>query len=139
MRSDIIVLTETWLDPEQHKEEYDLQNHSISLNSGSRCKAMQIATYLKDKFKHVQNVITDGNSVTKVAAQEMDVIGVYTPRKRDSKDVIKQISDMIDDEKITVIGGKFIVWVFKQPNCMITKNLNERNFPQTVKQATHII
>ena len=69
----------------------------------------------------------------------MDVIGVYTSRKRDSKDVIKQISDMIDDEKITVIGGKFIVWVFKQPNCMITKNLNGQNFPQTVKQATHII
>ena len=32
MRSDIIVLTETWLDPEQHKEEYDFQNYSISLN-----------------------------------------------------------------------------------------------------------
>ena len=68
MRSDIIVLTETWLDPEQHKEEYDLQNYSISLNSGSRGKAIQIATYLKNKFKDVQNVITDGNSVTKVAA-----------------------------------------------------------------------
>ena len=45
---------------------------------------------------------------------------------------------MIDDEKITVIGGDFNVCFLKHPNNMISKNLDKLNFHQIVKQATHI-
>ena len=76
--------------------------------------------------------------MTKVSAKELDVIGVYKSSEGDSKDVIKQISDMIEDEKITVIGGDFNVCYYKHRNNIITKNLNELDFHQTVEQATHI-
>ena len=45
---------------------------------------------------------------------------------------------MIDDKKITVIGGDFNICVLKHPNNLMTKRLKESYFEQTVKQATHI-
>ena len=51
---------------------------------------------------------------------------------------MKQLEDMIDDTKITVIGGDFNICVLKHPKNFITKRLKELNFDQTVKDATHI-
>ena len=73
-KSDVIVLTETWLDPEQQDEEYKLLDYDVNLNSGGRGKG--IATYFNNKFNHVQNIRIDGYSMSKTSAKDLDVIGV---------------------------------------------------------------
>ena len=51
---------------------------------------------------------------------------------------MKQLEDMIDDTKITVIGGDFNICVLKNPNNLLTTKLKELHFDQIVEQATHI-
>ena len=135
-KSDGIVLTETWLDPEQQEAEYTLQNYAVSLNSGGRGKG--IASYFNNKFDHVQNIAAEGYSMSKISSKDLDVIGVYKSRLGDLQDILTKIEEMIDDKKITVIGGDFNICVLKHPNNLMTRKLKEKHFDQTVKQATHI-
>ena len=130
------MLTETWLDSEQQEEEYTLQNYAVSLNSGGRGKG--IASYFNNKFDHVQNIKTDGYSMSKISSRDLDVIGVYRSRLGDLQDIFTQLEDMIDDKKTTVIGGDFNICTLKAPNNLMTKKLKESHFDQIVKQATHI-
>ena len=136
MNSDVIMLMETWLDPEQQEDEYELQNYAVSLNSGGRGKG--IASYFKNNFNYVQNITTEGYSVSKISSKELDILGVYKSKDGDSRDLLAQLEDIIDYTKITVIGGDFNVCVLKHPTNLITKKLNELNFHQIVNQATHI-
>ena len=92
----------------------------------------------KNKFNHVQNIANDGYSMSKLSSQDLDVIGVYKSRLGKLQDIITQLEDMIDDKKITVIGGDFNICILKHPHNLMTNKLKELHFDQTVKQATQI-
>ena len=68
----------------------------------------------------------------------MDVIRVYKSKLGDSQEIITQLENMMEDEKITIIGGDFNTCILKHPNNLMTNKLKELQFDQTVKQATHI-
>ena len=108
----------------------------MTVTSGGRAKG--IANYFNNKFDHVQNIATDGYSMSKISSKDLDVIGIYKSRFGDLQDIVIQLEDMIDDKKITVIGGDFNIYVLKHPNNLMTKKLKESHFEQIVKQATHI-
>ena len=136
MKSDIIVLTETWLEPKQLEEEYQLESYTVNLNSKGRGKG--IASYFNNKFTHAKNIVTENYTMSKISSKDIDVLGVYKSKEGDCKAMLRHIEELIDKSKATVIGGDFNVCALKHPNNMITKRLQELNFNQVVKQATHV-
>ena len=75
MMSDVIMLTETWLDDNDDTNTYKLQGYGMNLNKIGRGKGM--ATYYRGKtFKHEKNINGDGFSLSKVTSEDLDIIGV---------------------------------------------------------------
>ena len=72
LKSDVIVLTETWLEQDQQEEEYQLPGYTANLNSNGRGKG--IASYFSFKYHHVENIKMEGYSISKVSSLELDVL-----------------------------------------------------------------
>ena len=136
LHSDLIILTETWLDEDQNSECYELPGFEAELNSGGRGKG--IAAYYNGRFTHKTNIKMNGISISMMETKEIDVIGVYRSQEGDLKDLIKKLETLIDDTKTTIIGGDLNVCVLRAPNNVVTQFLKKRGFLQIVKNVTHI-
>ena len=75
LKSDIIFLTETWLEEFQNLDNYKLPDYNESYIVGGRGKG--IAAYSKDKFSHKDNVKANGFSISVFQNDQMDVVGIY--------------------------------------------------------------
>ena len=135
LQSDVIVLTETWLGKDD-KDEFQLPNYNANLNNRGRGKG--IASYYNNKFEHRKNINCNGFSITKIEAEDFVIIGVYKSKEGNARELIEELEDLIDIEKVCVIGGDFNVCLLKQPHNYVTEKLNEMGFEQIVRKATHI-
>ena len=113
LMSDIIILTETWLEEEEDIAKYSMAEYETDLNSRGRGRG--IASFYKKKFNHVKNVNCEGFSLSKVESKNMDVIGVYRSQGANDKDLIEKLKILIDKEKITIIGGDMNICVRAKP------------------------
>ena len=136
LRSDLIILTETWLEQGQSGDEYQLENYNANLSNKGRGKGL--ASYFNNKFKHREDISSEGISITKLTSDELDVIGIYKSKEGNMMDIKSMLEDLINEEKTTIIGGDLNVCVLKQPTNYITKGLEENGFRQIVTKATHI-
>ena len=134
LKSDLIILTETWLEQEQSGNEYQLENYNANLNNKGRGKG--IASYFNNKFKHSKDINSEGISITKITSEEIDVIGIYKSKEGNMIDLKSMLEDLINEEKTTIIGGDLNICVLKQPTNYITKGLKENGFNQIVTKAT---
>ena len=78
LQSDVIVLTETWLDKDD-KDEFQLPNYNANLNNRGRGKG--IASYYNNKFEHRKNINCNGFSITKIEAEDFVIIGIYKSKE----------------------------------------------------------
>ena len=137
MMSDVIMLTETWLDDNDDANNYNLQGFERNLNKIGRGKGM--GTYYRSKtFKHDKNINGDGFSLSKVKSEDLDVIGVYRSQNGSVVEIIKELQKLLDMGKMTLIGGDFNLCALKQPKNHITASLKELGFHQLVTEPTHI-
>ena len=135
--SDIIILTETWLEEEDDENNYVLPGYDGNWNKRGRGKGM--ATYFKEKdFKHEVNINQDGISLTKITSSDLDIIGVYRSQNGNVMDIITELQNLLTKEKTTVIGGDLNLCVLKHPQNYITTTLEKEGFKQLVTAATHI-
>ena len=134
LQSDVIILTETWLDEEQDLC-YNLHNFTANFNNGGRGKG--IATYFDERFTHKKNIKKSGLSVTKITSRDHDIIGVYRSQEGDKRDLINILKTLIDGSRSTIIGGDFNVCILKEPDNIVSHALKEKGFLQIVKTATH--
>ena len=135
LKSDVIVLTETWLEPDQIEHDYELENFSVNLNSKGRGRG--IATYTKTMFQHVKNINARDYSMSMMSSEKVDVFGIYRSKEGDLSDMMKKLRDHISKRKTTIIGGDFNVCIMKNPNNIVVEKLKELKFQQVVIQATH--
>ena len=136
-QSDVLILTETWLD-ENHtlNDEYEISGYMSNLNIIGRGRG--IATYFKPPYEHINNVNSEGYSITKLEAENMDIIGIYRSQEGNVTSLIKELDSLITVGKTTVVGGDFNICAIAHPNNYITKSLEERGFTQIVGKSTHI-
>ena len=71
-------------------------------------------------------------------SEDLDIIGVYRSKFGDMRDLVRILDTLIDDTRITIIGGDLNVCVLKAPKNIVTHTLKDRGFTQIVKTATHI-
>ena len=136
LKSDLLILIETWLEEKKKDDEYELPGYRSNFNSRGRGKG--IASYFKDKFKHVVNINQEGFSLTKLESEKLDVIGIYRSQTGNVVDMINVLGDVIDMERTTVIGGDINICALTHKNNYVTASLKEMGFQQIVANATHV-
>ena len=80
LKSDVLILTETWLEVSTDVSEYHLPEYMASLNNSGRGRG--IASYFKDEFGHEVNINREGFSISKLESDKMDIIGLYRSQGR---------------------------------------------------------
>merc|ERR1712105_320218 len=106
LRSEVIILTETWLDEDDDENKYALAGYDDNCNKRGRGKGM--ASYFKEKdFKH------DGFCLSKITSSDLDIIGVYRSQNGNVMEIVTELQNLLNKEKTTVIGGNLNVCVLK--------------------------
>ena len=136
LKSNLIILTETWLEEYQNLNDYKLPDYNESFNIRGRGKG--IASYFTNSFSHKHDVKEDGFSISMFQNEEIDVVGVYRSQDGDMTDLIEKLDDMIDDRKTTIVGGDMNICILSSPHNYLTKGMKDRGFKQLVNKATHI-
>ena len=136
MKSDVLILTETWLEEGQESIDYQIKGFNMNLNNIGRGRG--IACYFNSKFMHRKDMNAKGFSISKITSSQIDVIGVYKSKEGDLKDLVSKINELIDENRFTIIGGDLNICCSKLPNNHLTNKLKEIKFEQIVTQATHI-
>ena len=104
----------------------------------NRGKGKGIASYYSNAFGHKISINGQGFSLVTLESQDSVIIGVYRSNDGNIKELLKEISMLIMEEKFVVIGGDFNINLTNSPNNYLTKELIKMGFAQIVKKATHI-
>ena len=134
---DILCISETWFKREQLESEYILKGyehpHLVSVGPGKG-----LATYAKTSFQPVADVCRSNYQISKFACDNCEVISVYRSESAPYEDVLCDIAQICNDEKLTILGGDFNVCVLKNENNLLIKGLTQLGFIQMISEATHI-
>ena len=134
---DILCISETWFKQEQLESEYILKGyehpHLVSVGPGKG-----LATYAKTSFQPVADVCRSNYQISKFASDNCEVISVYRSESAPYEDVLCDIAQICNDEKLTILGGDFNVCVLKNENNLLIKGLTQLGFIQMIFEATHI-
>jgi hypothetical protein len=136
LKSDLIILTETWLEEGSNVDEYHLPDYDSNFNNRGRGRG--IASYYNTKFKHADNINSEGISISKMESEKLHVIGIYRSQEGSVVDLILKLEALIDTSKTTVIGGDMNICALAQPENYVTASLKEMGFQQIVTKSTHI-
>ena len=130
LKSDVLILTETWLQEDQESCDYQIKGYDMKLNNIGRGRG--IACYFNNKFIHSKDINSEGFSICKITSSQIDIIGVYKSKEGDLKDLVSKINELIDENKMTIIGGDLNVCCLKLPNNHLSNNLKEIKFQQLI-------
>ena len=134
---DILCISETWFKREQLESEYILKGyeypHLVSVGPGKG-----LATYAKTSFQPVADVCHSNYQISKFACDNCEVISVYRSESAPYEDVLCDIGQICNDEKLTIIGGDFNICVLKNEHNILIKGLTQLGFIQMISEATHI-
>ena len=76
LKSDIILLQETWLEDHVHIEDLEIPNFILQLNSCGRGRG--IATYYKENiFAHDKDIKEEHMQLSKSTSSNLDIISIY--------------------------------------------------------------
>ena len=135
--SDIICISETWLDSDLIREELLLPGYDLHLNSVG--KGRGLAVYFKrDKGNWSCDLKKTDYQITKVTFNRLDVISIY--RSSDSKisEVLDSLVKMLDFSKIILLCGDFNICYQMSRDNLLIRTLEDIGFRQLVMEATHI-
>ena len=105
LKSDVLILIETWLTGDTDLDQYALQNYDTSFNNRGRGKG--IASYFKGDFASPVNINDEGFSITKLGNEKLNIIGVYRSQTGDLRHLTIKIQGLVDTEVTTahIDGG----------------------------------
>ena len=134
--SDMICLSETWLNPGEQLT--DLQLHGYSLHVNSVGSGRGLATYYKDtKFSPEFDFTENDCQLTKFTSIDIDVVSVY--RSSDCRirfeDIFKNTT-LSKDKPTLIVGDMNICYQEERKNGNI-QYLIENKFKQFVSGSTH--
>ena len=136
LTSDLIVLTETWLEKDSKQDDYHLKGYNTIFNNRGRGKG--IVSYYKSIFGKPENINHDGFMISKLENEEFKVIGVYRSQDGDVRKLSTILQNLADSKKTIIIGGDMNLCALTQGNNIVTKCLVGMGFKQLITEATHI-
>ena len=103
--SDIICLSETWI--EENDDLADLQMNDYILHANSAGRGKGLATYFKNgKFSHEVDRREDLQQISKFSSEKLDVVSIY--RSKECKENLQDtLETIITKKKPTLLLGDF--------------------------------
>lgn len=137
LMSDIICLTETWLKSDSITDGFELSGFDLFLNSVGVGRG--ISTYCKPSQGTLQvNITKQSVQISQVCAPEVDVINIYRSQGADNSEVAKDLKQIINQIKPTIICGDLNLCYVRQRNNEVTRMLEGQGFRQLVEEASHL-
>ena len=95
-------------------------------------------TYKEDTFTFSKEIKGSNFQIIKCLSEELEVIAVYRSEKGSLSELTEHLSKLITPNVTTIICGDFNLCYLSQRNNKVTKFLENNDFKQLVKVATHI-
>ena len=133
MKSDIIVIQETWL--EENPKEPITEFEEYYVNRGS--KGISLFTRIKPNAVEFSQSAT--HSSIKVTYDDFDVINIY--RFSDGynlSEFTSEILSLFDSSRRQIVLGDMNIDLLKNPNNLFSQSLQQRGFNQIVNRPTHV-
>ena len=135
-KSDLICIEETWIEPGEDENVYQLEGYTTHLNSQGRGKGLAI--YIKEnKFMHVMDLQSPYMQITKVTSERMDVISVYRSQEEPFLSMKNQVEYLIEPNITTLVVGDFN-FCYKTSQNEFSSFMIQSKFNQLVEASTHI-
>ena len=98
-----------------------------------------IASYYdQTKFKPIAEVKMEKFQITKFKHETLDILNVYRSQAGNSLELLEQLKQLIEEERITLITGDFNICFMENFNNRMIQGLLQRGFDQLVHEPTHI-
>ena len=135
--SDIICLTETWLKTDTVTEGLELPGFQLDLNSIGVGKGIATYSKLSQDSPDIRNIKKQKVQITQICNNEVDVISIYRSQAADNVEVAKDLKNIINQAKPTIICGDLNLCFIKQRKNEVTRMLEYHGFIQLVEEASH--
>ena len=142
MKSDIIILQETWLNDDTNKDDLQIPGYLLHLNSNGHGKG--IATYFKketfrkENIKMVKDIKQNDMQLSMFTSSFIDIVAIYRSQSGDLKELQENIDNMIIGEKPELLLGDFNFCYQNSSSNQISRYLLQNNFEQLVQEPTHL-
>ena len=135
-QSTILALSETWLE-ENTPYIYNITGFKAHFNSIGPGKGLAIY-YKQGTFKQTTDITNEKIQITRMECTELEVIAVYRSEQGNSTELLEHIKNLITPGVTTIICGDFNICYISNINNKVTHWLEENEFSQVMKEATHI-
>jgi len=137
--SDLICLTETWLDDDDTSQDLRMPGYLLHKNNCWHPRGKGVAIYQNEIKCNVRIVAKLNNlQITLVSLAKVDVFVVYRSSTCSSKTVVDIISSMINPQKSILVCGDMNICFKEYPNNGLVRFFMCNGFEQSVPKATHI-
>ena len=137
LKADIIHLVEMSITADDNENEYALEGYEeqflkVSLGRG-------IGTYYdREKFKYHAEVKKEKYQIMKFKHKMLDSINIYRSQLGHSLELLEDIKNMIEADRVTVITGDFNICFIENSSNRLIQGLLKMGFDQLVHEPTHI-
>ena len=135
--ANVLCLQETWLDPSESEDDA-LKNLGWKHHCNSVGKGKGIASFFKSNYEVVKDVSRPEYQMTKLESISLDIINVYRSKGASSVQFLKDLYELHNHEKETLIVGDFNICHVMEREHEVFKALEDIEFKQLVKHATHV-
>ena len=134
-KADIIHLQETSIkeDESPNLSLVNYRSHFINIGQGKG-----IATYHNNKFKHIKDIVMETIQISKFSSEYVDSINVYRNQKGLPADLNNHLTNLLTDDKTTIITGDFNICSYIKWNNRVSAHLKSLGFQQYQLGPTHI-
>ena len=134
LQSTLLALSETWLLKETG---FDIKGYKSHFSNVGLGKGIAIF-YEENTFTFSKEIKESNFQIIKCVSDKLEVIAVYRSEKGSLTELTEHLSKLITPKLTTVICGDFNLCYLSQRQNKVTKFLENNEFKQLVKDATHI-
>ena len=132
--ADVMILAETWLEPNTEDSRLQIDEFSLSLNSVGRGKGL--AVFFKDSKFQVAKVINCTDiQITKLEGDKLTIIALY--RSHGNTTMLDYLRELIPEKGNCLVIGDVNICMQSQPSHEIFQRLRKNNFVALMCEATH--
>ena len=132
MKSDIILVQETWLDEDLKSNISDYHHYYVHGRSKGICTLTRVLP-----THHISNQTTYCSYI-KISFKTFDIINIYRFGSNSNiRDFTTEVLLLLDCTRTQVVAGDLNIDLLKNPNNYFTQSMADRGFRQLVTEPTH--
>ena len=137
MRSDVIILQETWLHDDTSPRNFAIPGFELHLNSNGRGKGL--ATYYKKSLiSQVKDIKENNYQMSKLSSIGIDIFSIYRSQNGNLADLSQYIQHMVTPDKPQLIIGDLNYCQSQSQLNPLQLFLKDNQFKNLINEPTHM-